>query len=331
MMEPEPRKLQKKKKTKTKKKPVKNKKDKKKKISKGITVSNNININVTGGNVPKRRRALAPRSTSLQGQRGQGNLHQAARQAEADARAMQGVYEVRSKLTDTDRRVGEFGHRLNLLGTHFFNNMSQQTQQPQDTAIEDMRNEMRGQIDDGFEKLQQGQDGVFQMIETGAGALNKKLNRGFLGITQAQADSNPTTLSEDDDVDREEKIPLGIQTSESPLETKENDQASTTRSRASQKKPQTRSTVSASQKKEDDLSRKYRGLVMRGSYTESQLKTINAMAVQLNRDNPSTKQLTAFFKSEEFEELRAEYKGTLKSLKQKLNLTRKKLNKADKK
>ena len=70
---------------------------------------------------------------------------------------------------------------------------------------------------------------------------------------------------------------------------------------------------------------------MRGSYTESQLKTINAMAVQLNRDNPSTQQLTAFFKSEEFEELRAEYKGTLKSLKQKLNLTRKNLKKADKK
>lgn len=328
MMEPEPRKLQKKKKTKTKKKPVKNKKDKKKKISKGITVSNNININVTGGNVPKRRRALAPRSTSLQGQRGQGNLHQAARQAEADARAMQGVYEVRSKLTDTDRRVGEFGHRLNLLGTHFFNNMSQQTQQPQDTAIEDMRNEMRGQIDDGFEKLQQGQDGVFQMIETGAGVLNKKLNRGFLGIAQAQADANPTTLSEDDDVDREEKTPLGIQTSESPLETKE---APNTRSRAAQKKPQTRSTVSASQKKEDDLSRKYSGLVMRGSYTESQLKTINAMAEQLNRDNPSTTQLTAFFKSEKFKELRAGYNGTPKSLKQKLNLTRKNLKKADKK
>ena len=172
---------------------------------------------------------------------------------------MQGVYEVRSKLTDTDRRVGEFGHRLNLLGTHFFNNMSQQTQQPQDTAIEDMKNEMRGQIDGGFEKLQQGQDGVFQMIEAGGGALNKMITRGFLGIEQAQADANPTTLSEDDDVDSEEKTSLGIQTSKSTLETKENAQAPTTRSRAAQKKPQTRTTVSASQKRDANLSQKYRG------------------------------------------------------------------------
>ena len=70
---------------------------------------------------------------------------------------------------------------------------------------------------------------------------------------------------------------------------------------------------------------------MRGSYTESQLKTINAMAVQLNRDNPNTTQLTAFFKSEKFKELRAGYNGTPKSLKEKLNKARKNLKKADKK
>ena len=146
------------------------KKDKKKKNLAGIT----ININVGGGGggkakqpkQPRGAKGLVARTTSMRGQRGKGNLDQAARQAEATARAMQGIYGVSTRITETDKRVDDMGDRLTRLGQYFYTNQPAQIQKPPDQKFNVTMNlpdvqRLGGQVLGRFDRLEEGLEGAF--------------------------------------------------------------------------------------------------------------------------------------------------------------------------
>jgi hypothetical protein len=145
------------------------KKDKKKKKVAGITI--NINVGGGGGKAkqpkqPRGAKGLVARTTSMRGQQGKGNLDQAARQAEANARAMQGIYGVSTRITETDKRVDDIGDRLTRLGQYFYTNQPAQIQKPPDQKFNVTMNlpdvqRLGGQVQDRFDRLEDGLEGAF--------------------------------------------------------------------------------------------------------------------------------------------------------------------------
>ena len=222
------------KKPKKDKKRRKAKKDKtKKKKAAGIT----ININVGGGGggkakqpkQPRGAKGLVARTTSMRGQRGKGNIDQAARQAEANARAMQGIYGVSTRITETDRRVDDMGDRLNRLGQYFYTNQPAQIQQPPDQKFNVTMNlpdvgRLGTQMQDNFGRLEEGLQGAFveihnQNMQTqtlaqnvldgvnGANEVADLFDEEFMTL----APTTSATLEVEDDPDKTQLTPLGTE------------------------------------------------------------------------------------------------------------------------
>ena len=126
--------LKKKKKPKDKKKKkTKKKKTDKKRGERGITI--NINVGKGGDKAPKQpkgARGFAPKTTSMRGQRGRGNLEDKSRQAEMNTNLMNNVYQVRAqaqqaqaqaeeKIRGLSSNIGILRSQLNFLGTQVLN------------------------------------------------------------------------------------------------------------------------------------------------------------------------------------------------------------------
>jgi hypothetical protein len=240
---------------------------------------------------------------------------------------MQGVYEVRSKLTDTDRRVGEFGHRLNLLGTHFFNNMSQQTQQPPPQIqhppaqkfnltmnmpdVERIGTQMR----DNFDHLEEGLNGAFiglheqgQRILGGVGASNEVAALFEDDVSAAPAPTTPV-------------MGLKLAGKNPPMDKPQTPPSSAVQQSSSVDDPPPKEEKKDTELIIDDVikepetahAKKKR---VRKTFDKSQLETMSDMAVETIDYLP--RHMSQYYKTDAYVNLEKSYKGNAGSIKQKI-------------
>ena len=75
----------------------------------------NLNVNVVGQYNAVKRRGLVPKTTSIKGQRGLGNLSAASRQNLAANNVMQGIYSALTLAALQERRIGELSSNVATL------------------------------------------------------------------------------------------------------------------------------------------------------------------------------------------------------------------------
>ena len=353
------------KKDKKRRKAKKDKKVKKKKNAAGIT----ININVGGGGggkakqpkQPRGAKGLVARTTSMRGQRGKGNLDQAARQAEANARAMQGIYGVSTRITETDKRVDDIGDRLTRLGQYFYTNQPAQIQQPPDQKFNVTMNvpdvgRLGTQVQDRFDRLEEGLGGAFVGIQNqidgvvGANMVGDLMDEGYGTIEPAQVPPAPAqvppapapvNLVVADDPDKKERTILGTETTGTPPLTsppksssifvEDGDITTTKKEEKEEKKKVVKKDVIMEQATDEEVKAatkkpgmKAGGTVLR--FTVEQNKMITDIA-ELTKDYSAGEMKTFYATDPDFEKLDVSYGGGVKSIKQKIKAIKDKKNK----